>query len=87
MSEYIMLEVNIKRIRKRLGESQVDFALNCDISVKILSLIETKKTNPKLSTLMKIANYCDIEVGDLLFEDAETKLNIDSVLKKSLIEM
>lgn len=87
MSEYLVLAVNIKRIRKRLGMSQLDFALECDISLKILYLIECGETNPKLSTLIKIAKYCEIDVGDLLCENAETKLNIDSILKKSLIEM
>lgn len=77
MSEYIVLATNLKQIRKRLGKSQLDFSLDCGISNKILSLIESERTNPKLSTLIKIADYCNIEVGDLLIENAEIKIDIE----------
>lgn len=86
MSEYIVLSTNIKRIRKRLGMSQLKFALECDISLKILYLIEYGETNPKLSTLIKIANYCGIGVGDLFIENAESKLNTESISKRALFE-
>lgn len=69
MSENEIISYNLKRIRKELGESQLDFAANCDISVEELSLLERGKSDPKMSTLQKIAAYIGQPVAYLLTED------------------
>ena len=66
MPEFDYLSDNLKRIRLKLKESQIDFAANCGISTEILSLMERKLTDPKLSTLQKIAAYTDMTVSELL---------------------
>lgn len=66
MPEFDYLSDNLKRIRNKLKESQIDFAANCGISTEILSLMERKLTDPKLSTLQKIAAYTDMTVSELL---------------------
>ncbi len=66
MPETEALSYNLKRIRKALKISQIDFAADCGISTEILSLIERQKTDPKLSTIQKIAAYIGCDVTDLL---------------------
>lgn len=66
MPEIEALSKNIRAIRNKLNQSQIDFAANCDISTEILSLIERQKTDPRLSTIQKIAAYVGCEVIDLL---------------------
>lgn len=45
-----------------------EFAFNCDISVETLSLIEREKTDPRLSSVQKIAAYSGVSVKDLFSE-------------------
>ena len=66
MPEFKALAENVKRIRKEMNLSQIEFAVDCGISPEILSLIEREKTNPKLSTLQMIAAYTGYEVSELL---------------------
>ncbi len=66
MPEFDHLSDNLKSIRIKMKESQIDFAANCGISTEILSLMERKRTDPKLSTLQKIAAYTNMTVSELL---------------------
>lgn len=66
MPEAKILADNIKRIRKEMNESQMDFAANCGISPGIISMIENEHTDPKISTIQKIAAYTDKTVSELL---------------------
>lgn len=68
MSENEIIAINIKAIRKSLGESQMDFAANCGLSVEEVSLLERNKADPKLSTLQKVAAYIDRSVAYLIDE-------------------
>ena len=73
MPEYAILSKNVKRLRTQMKMSQLRFAMECDISLDILSLIEREKTNPRLSTLQKIAAYTGKTVAELLTPPEETK--------------
>lgn len=66
MPEYEALSKNVKEIRKKMNLSQMEFAVECGISTEILSLIERGKTDPKLSTIQKIAAYTGLSVHELL---------------------
>ncbi len=66
MPECEALSKNVKEIRKKMNLSQMEFAAECGISTEVLSLIERKKTDPRLSTIQKIAAYADIDVYELL---------------------
>ncbi len=72
MPETVILSNNIKRFRKEMQQSQMDFAADCGISTEILSLIERVKTDPKLSTMQKIAAYKGITVAELLTEQPQS---------------
>ena len=64
MPENEALAKNIKTIRKQMKKSQIEFAAECGISTEILSLIERQKTDPKLSTIQKVAAYTNHTVSD-----------------------
>lgn len=66
MPEKDALARNIKVLRKRMRESQIDFAAHCGISTESLSLLERQRSDPKLSTIQKVAAYANWTVSDLL---------------------
>lgn len=66
MPERVALARNIKAIRKQMRESQIEFAAHCGISTEALSLLEREQSDPKLSTIQKVAAYTDHTVNDLL---------------------
>lgn len=66
MPEYEILAKKLKKIRKAMNESQLDFAAHCDLCPELVSKIENERTDPKISTLQKIAAYTDLTVSDLL---------------------
>ena len=76
MPEVNALAKRIRKIRKDMNMSQIEFAANCGISTEILSLIEREKTDPKLSTLQSIAAFTGCEVSELLKVDYDSLDNI-----------
>ena len=52
--------------RKDQDKSQIDMASEMGLSVEEISLIERGMTDPKLSTLQKIAAHMGVTVSDLL---------------------
>ncbi|GHT63781.1 hypothetical protein FACS1894110_02220 [Spirochaetia bacterium] len=60
-----LLSRNIKRFRDRLGLSQMDLALDLDISTTFLSDIELGKKWVSARTLARIAEALKIEVYEL----------------------
>ena len=73
MPEYVILAKNVRKVRKEMKLSQLEFALECGVSLDIISQIERERTNPRLSTLQKIAAYTGQRVADLLIEEEENK--------------
>ena len=66
MSEIITLAKNIKKIRRTLNLSQIEFAADCGISTESVSRIERCVADPQLSTLQAVASYINCDVADLL---------------------
>ncbi len=62
----------IKTIRKEIGMSQLDLALEAGISQGFLATIESHKKIPTISTVIKIARALDISPS-VFFEDGSTK--------------
>ena len=60
-----------------LNKTQFELSSEIGISEEELSLLERRKTDPKLSTIQMIASYMGITVSDLLrTEDDETAWRI-----------
>lgn len=66
---------NIKRSRLEANLSLEDAALDAGISSKWLGEIENGKTDPKLSTLQKIAKAVKKEVSDFFEQNGHTYNN------------
>jgi putative transcriptional regulator len=56
----------IKELREEKGLDQKAFAFDCEIGRTQLHMIENGKTNPRLGTLMKIANALEISLSKLV---------------------
>ena len=61
-----ILAVNVKRIRSAKGVSQERAAFEAGIDRTLLSKIERQITNPSLETLLRLANYLEVDISDLL---------------------
>lgn len=73
MPETDALAKRVKAYRKELSKTQFDLADEIGISIEELSLIERGKTDPKLSTLQKIAAHMGITVSGLLEIESEER--------------
>lgn len=74
MPETDALAKRVKAYRKQLSKNQFEMASEMGISIEEISLIERGKTDPKLSTLQKIAAHMGITVSSLLeVEEKERK--------------
>ena len=69
MPELGHLAKNTRKIRKEMQETQADFAAHCGIGTGTLNAIERELSDPKLSSIQKIAAYVDMTVPELLSED------------------
>ena len=71
MPECIILSKNLKTIRKKMDKNQENFAAECGLSTETISLIEREGTDPKLSTLQKIASYLGCTITELLTDNEQ----------------
>lgn len=69
MPEVEFLSNNLKRIRKELKETQADFAAHCGLGTGTYNAIENKRSDPKLSSIQKIAAYTAKTVPELLSKE------------------
>ncbi|CAA0233726.1 helix-turn-helix transcriptional regulator [Tenacibaculum maritimum] len=60
------LGAKIKRLREEKEIDQKSFAFDCEIGRTQLYMIEKGRTNPRLLTLMKIADGLEISISELL---------------------
>jgi transcriptional regulator with XRE-family HTH domain len=80
-----LLSKNIKRFRSRLGFSQLDLALELDISTTFLSEIEIGKKWVSPDTLARIAKVLKVEIFELFRPEAEeTAVEIQVEIQKYL---
>lgn len=64
-----ILSNRIRGYRAKNNISQEYFALECNVSAKVIGKIERCETNPTINTLDKISNVMGITVSELLKED------------------
>ena len=57
---------NLKRIRTEKGISQGDIGRELKVSRGFISTIENGKTNPTLSTIIKLAKALGVSITELL---------------------
>jgi len=79
-----LLSRNIKRHRNRLGLSQLQLALELDISAAFLSDIETGKKWVSAQTLSQIAKTLKIEVYELFKPEKTIRDDVSAVVARYL---
>lgn len=72
-----MFGKNIKKIRSVHGLSQLQFAEMFDLKRATLGAYEEGRSNPKMDTVIKIANHFSIDIEDLLTKE----LTVNRLLK------
>jgi len=75
---------NIKRCRKRLGLSQLDLAMELEISPNFLSDVETGKKWVSPGTFVKIAKVLKIDPSELLKPEAPVNQEASTITEKYL---
>lgn len=76
MPEIKNLAENIKRIRKEMKETQLDFAAHCGLGTGTYNAIENQRSDPKLSSIQKIAAYVDKTVPELLSKEEYENISL-----------
>ena len=66
MPEVDVLARQLKRYRRTANKTQCEMSSEMGICAGELGLLERGKTNPKLSTMQRIASYMGVTVSDLL---------------------
>lgn len=69
MPEAEYLAKNISRLRKQMKETQEQFAAHCDLGTGTLNLMENQRTDPRLSSIQKVAAYTGLTVPELLSKE------------------
>ena len=72
--------MKITSIRKLQGLSQADLAKLCDTTQQQIAKIEVGTVDPKLSTLMKIADALNVEVKELFYTKKEFEKDINHLI-------
>lgn len=65
------LGLKIKSLRESKNIDQKAFAFDCEIARTQLYMIENGRTNPRIITLIKIANTLEITLSDLLIIESK----------------
>jgi len=67
--------MNLKKIRKEKGISQLKLAMELNMSQNTISRYETGEREPGIIELIKIADYFDISIDYLLGRTQNPKIN------------
>lgn len=60
-----LLASKLKQVRKKMGYTQEKLAYESELTLSQIARIETKKTNPTVSTIFCIARTLDVPVSEL----------------------
>jgi transcriptional regulator with XRE-family HTH domain len=66
----------LKKLRKKKGFTQDDLGGALKIHGRLICRYETGKTIPTIEILKKIANYFDVSIDYLVYDNAEDKQNV-----------
>lgn len=57
--------VNLKKARKKVGISQEELGLRCDLHRTEISLLERSRREPRLGTVVRLASVLDVSIESL----------------------
>lgn len=64
--ELARFAANLKAVRKREGLSQLDLGYACDVHPSVIARIETSSREPRLGTIVKLAQGLGVPAADLM---------------------
>jgi len=67
--------MNLRKIRKERGISQLKLAMDLNMSQNTISRYETGEREPGINELIKIADYFDVSVDYMLERTENPKIN------------
>lgn len=70
-----MFFVNLKKLRKEHGISQIKLALDLNTSQNTISRYETGDREPGIAELIKLAEYFDVSIDYLVGRTENPKFN------------
>src|SRR3989338_4092941 len=74
---------NIRRIREKMGLTQEELALRCDLTQGYIKFLENGRRGYSRESLMKIANALGISISQLFEEKRKEKGQIQTVKEAS----
>lgn len=69
----MFISSNIKYILKNINQNQDEFGANIDLKRGVIGNYVRKKTQPSLETIIKMAQYCNVSIDELLLSDFQKK--------------
>lgn len=83
----IQIGIYVRLHRLRKGISQFQLAIELGLSKDYIGLIERGKTNPTLEIIVKICNFIDLDISEIVAAKSEAelssaKLEIEELEKK-----
>lgn len=75
----------ITLLRKEKGMSQISLALKLNVSQKMISAYETGKSEPSVSTLMKMADIFNTSI-DYITGYCDVRQPIDKIIQSTLTQ-
>jgi transcriptional regulator with XRE-family HTH domain len=75
------------QIRKKKGVTQAELAALCNTTQQTIAKIESGVVDPKLSTLNRIAEALDCEIGELFFSRSEFVSQVNAVIKEHQVDL
>jgi len=64
----VIFGAKLRRYREAIGLSQEKLGFEADVSMRFISLLETGKRQPSLTTMVALARALNVSLGDLLSE-------------------
>ena len=81
----ILKRLKEKREQERM--SQLDLAYKSGVSSNMITYIETGKSSPTLSTLLKLTNALNLNPADLFIQTEEERNNIKNEIIRLVKEL
>lgn len=64
--------MEITKLREKIGKSQKQLALDLEIPAPTLNKYENSLTEPNIKTLIKIADYFNVSIDELVGRETDT---------------
>lgn len=71
LPEIVRAGKRIKRLRERLNKTQMDIALDADLSTAFWSAMETGRNRGSVASYLQVAKVLGVTLNDLFYDEAD----------------